>query len=283
MSPRRISSKRRPASLARARRGCVIGTHGSGLRSGRSRRVSCIRSARSSRPSISYIWSSSTSSPSRSRVEHPRRRRRGHLDADHVAEAAAPQLRLDRLEEVVGVVGHLEVGVAGDAEEHALGDLHAGEERRQEVGDHGLERHEARARVDEAVEALGHLDAGEPLLGAVRVDGEHAEREREPGDVRERLPGADGERRQHRVDVAREDGLEPLQLLRRALLDRHDLDARGGERGPQLALPELRLPARQLGDARLQRGERLRGREPVGRAHGEPRRLLAHQARRRAP
>ena len=67
------------------------------------------------------------------------------LDADHVAEAAAPELRLDRLEEIVGVVGHLEVGVARDAEERLLGDLHPGEERREEVRDHRLERHEALA------------------------------------------------------------------------------------------------------------------------------------------
>ena len=43
------------ASLTRARRGCVTGTHGSSLRSGRSTRASCMRSARSSGPSISYI------------------------------------------------------------------------------------------------------------------------------------------------------------------------------------------------------------------------------------
>ena len=171
-------------------------------------------------------------------VEHARRRRGRHLDPDDVAEAAAPELGLDGLEEVVGVVRHLEVGVARDAEEHALGDLHPGEERGQEVRDHRLERHEPRPGVDEPVEPFRHLDAGEPLLGGVRVDREHAEREREPRDVRERLPGADRERRQHRVDVAREDGLEALQLLGRALLDRHDLDALGGERRAQLALPE---------------------------------------------
>ena len=146
------------------------------------------------------------------------------------------------------------------------------------MGDHRLERHEPRAGLDEPVEPFRHLDAGEPLLGRVRVDGEHAEGEREPGDVRERLPGADRERRQHRVDVAREHRLEPLQLLRRALLDRHDLDALGGERRPQLALPELRLPSGQLRDACLDAGERLRGGHAVGGAHGEPCRLLVHQA-----
>ena len=112
------------------------------------------------------------------------------------------------------------------------------------MSDHRLERDEPPARVDEAVEPFRHLDAREPLLGGVGVDGEHAEREGQARDVGERLPGADRERRQHRVDVSREARLEPLQLLRRALLDRYDLDSLGGERGPELALPEPRLPAR---------------------------------------
>ena len=39
------------------------------------------------------------------------------LEADHLAEAAAAKLLLDRLEEVVRLVGHVVVGVAGDPEE----------------------------------------------------------------------------------------------------------------------------------------------------------------------
>ena len=87
-------------------------------------------------------------------VQHPRRRRGRDLDPDDVAEAAAPELRLDRLEEIVGVVRHLEVGVARDPEQHPLGDLHPGEERGQEVGDHRLERHEPRARSRRTGRAL---------------------------------------------------------------------------------------------------------------------------------
>ena len=66
-------------------------------------------------------------------LQHPRRGRGGDLDPDDVAEAPLPQLVLDRLEEVVGVVGELEVGVPGDAEERPLCDLHPREERRQEM------------------------------------------------------------------------------------------------------------------------------------------------------
>ena len=157
----------------------MIGAHGSSLRSGRSSRVSCIRSARSSRPSISYIWCAVDVEALAQAIEHRRRRRGGHLDPDDVAEAASPELRLDRLEQIVGVVGHLEVGVARDPEQRLLGDLHPREERGQEVRDHRLEWHEPLAGGDEPVEPLRHLDAGEPLLGRVRVDGEHAERERQ--------------------------------------------------------------------------------------------------------
>ncbi len=211
-------------------------------------------------------------------VEHAARGGGRHLDAHDVAEAAAAELGLDGLEQVVGVVRHLEVGVTGDAEEHALGDLHPRKQRGQEVGDHRLERHEPRAGVDEPVEAFRDLDPGEPLLGAVRVDGQHAQREREARDVRERLPDAHRERRQHRVDVPREDGLEPLELLGRAFLDGHDLDTLGRQRRTQLALPQLGLATRQLGDACLERGERLGRREPVGRPDGEPGGLLVQQA-----
>ena len=41
------------------------------------------------------------------------------LDADDVAEAPPPQLELHGLEQVVRLVGDLEVGVAGDAEDRA--------------------------------------------------------------------------------------------------------------------------------------------------------------------
>jgi hypothetical protein len=55
---------------------------------------------------------------------HRTRHRRGHLDTGDLAEPPAAQLELDCLEQVVGLVGDLEVGVAGDAERAALEDLH---------------------------------------------------------------------------------------------------------------------------------------------------------------
>src|SRR4029079_17502391 len=101
-----------------------------------------------------------------------------------VPEPATAQLGLDRLEEIVGIVRKLEVGVTGDAEERALGDLHAGKEHGQEVGYDRLEGNEALAGGHEPVEDLGDLDAGEPLLAGLRFDRDHAQRERKPRDVR---------------------------------------------------------------------------------------------------
>ena len=69
---------------------------------------------------------------------------RADLDPDDLAEAPAAELVLDRLQQVGRVVGHLEVGVAGDAEDVVVGDLHAGEEGVEVVGDDVLERDQQR-------------------------------------------------------------------------------------------------------------------------------------------
>ena len=195
--------------------------------------------------------------------------RRRHLEADGVAEAAAAELRLDRLEQVVGVVRELEVGVAGDAEQRPLRDLHPGEELGEEVRDDRLEGHELLPGGHETVEALGHLHPREALLARVGVDREHAEREREPGDVGERLARPDGERGEHREDLALEVRLEPAELLVGAVLDRGDLDPRGGQRRSQISPPEPRLPRAQVLDALADRDERVARGHPVDRADAE--------------
>ena len=249
MSLRRISSKNRAASSTRARRGWVTGTHGSSFRFGPvdPRQLHQVCEVEQSVDLVHLVRGCIEAVPEP--LQHPPRRRCRHLDADHVTEPPTPELGLDRLEQVVGVVRDLEVGVTGDPEDRLLGNLHPGEEGREEMGDHRLEWHEPLARVDEPIEPFRHLDAREPLLGRVRVDGQHPERERQARDVRERLARADRERGQHRVDLAPEHRLEPLQLLCCAVLDRHDLDSLGGERGLELARPELGLAARQLRDS----------------------------------
>ncbi len=69
---------------------------------------------------------------------------RADLDAHDLAEAPAAQLVLDRLQQVGGVVGDLQVGVAGHAEDVVVGDLHAREQRVEVVGDDVLQRHQQR-------------------------------------------------------------------------------------------------------------------------------------------
>ena len=68
----------------------------------------------------------------------------GDLEPDRRAEAAAQQLLLERLDEVLGLVlVDLDVLVAGDAELVVLEDLHAREQVAEVVGDEVLERDEA--------------------------------------------------------------------------------------------------------------------------------------------
>ena len=214
------------------------------------------------------------------RVEHVARDRAGDLHAHDRAEAAPAQVRLDGLEQVVCVVRDLGVAVARQAEERALHDLHLREQARQEVRQHGLERHQeaARADRDEAVEAFRHLHPREPLLAGLRVANEQAEAERQARDVRERLARPDGERREHREDLAREDLLELGALGLGRILDAADEDPLGGERGAELVAPERRLLRRQVEDAAPDLGQRLLRRAAVGRAHGEPREHLVLQA-----
>ena len=70
--------------------------------------------------------------------DQPGAQRRVHagadLEPDDLAEAPAPKLVLDRLEQVVGLVGDLEVRVAGDPEQVVAEDLHAGEQRVEVAG-----------------------------------------------------------------------------------------------------------------------------------------------------
>ena len=204
MSPRRISEKNPSPPRAAARRAGVLGTHGSSFRSAPVERGELREVGEVEQPADRVHLLLAGAEPLHQPSEHPVRDRARHLEPDDVAEAAAAQLQLDRLEQVVGLVGDLEVGVARDAEDGALDDLHLREEPVEEVRDHGLERDERAplADLEEARQALGHLHAREALLPRLRIANEDGEAVGEARDVRERLPGPDGERRQHRVDLA---------------------------------------------------------------------------------
>ena len=125
------------------------------------------------------------------------------LEPDRLAEAASPDLLLDREQEVVGLVLlDRDVRVAGDAEQVGLEDLHAPEQLVEVRLDDLVEQHES-AGVDlhQARQERRDLDAREPLLPGVGVAEPDGDRQGEGADVRERMPGVDRERRQHRVDL----------------------------------------------------------------------------------
>ncbi len=135
------------------------------------------------------------------------------LQADRVPEAAPAELHLHGGEQVVGfLVDHGEVGVPGHPERVVGLDLHAREERGEMGADHLLERDETvpRRSGDEPGEQRRHLHPGEPALVPQRVTDEHRQVQRQVGDVRERVPGVDRQRREDREDVVVE---EPGQLF----------------------------------------------------------------------
>ena len=88
----------------------------------------------------------------------------------------AGQLAFERLQQVlVAIFVDFHIGVAGDAERVVLGDLHPGEQHRQEGGDqlfHREEPHHAldactAAELDEPIDIVGHFDPGEVLAAVV--------------------------------------------------------------------------------------------------------------------
>ena len=197
-----------------------------------------------------------------------RRHRCGDFDAGDLAEASPAQLELDRLEEIIGLVGDLEVRVAGDPEHRALEHVHPPEERREEMRQHPLQWHEVLALADgeEAGQALRNLHSSKPLLARLGVAHEVGAADREPGDVRERLPWPDGERRQHGVDVPLVSPLELGTLLRREVLDGGDDDSLGGKRRTHPLRPHLRLLGLELEHPCSGLAQGLQRRAPVGRA-----------------
>ena len=204
---------------------------------------------------------------------------RRDLEAHGVAEAAATQLVLDRLEEVVRLVRDLEVGVARYAERGMLDDLHPREEPLEEVRDDVLGRDQEPALPDreEARQHLGELHAREALVRGARVVGQQSERERQARDVGEAPSGPDAERRQHRVDRPLVRPGQLGELGARAVGNRADDDALPRQLGDELLPPEPRLGRGQLEDALAQGGQRLGGGHPVREARREPCGRLAEQ------
>ena len=150
------------------------------------------------------------------------------LEPHGLAEPAAPDLLLDREQEVVRLVLlDRDVGVAGDPEQVGLDDLHAPEQLVEVRLDDLVEEDELVAPDREQAGEQGRdLDPGEALLAGLRVQQPDGDREAERGDVRERVPRVDGERREDREDLVVEPAAERLVVLR-DLVVVEDLDALG--------------------------------------------------------
>ena len=188
--------------------------------------------------------------------EHFGRDVRVDLEPDREAELRAlAQRDLHRGEEVLGLVAELDVGVARDAERVLREHFHPGEQRIEVRGDHLLERHVVRAvgDGDEAGEEGRHLDPGEAFFAARAVAHDDGQVEREVRDVRERVRGVDGERREHREDAVVEDACELRPSVGVELVPRRERDARLLERGRDLLGERGGLPGDELLDARADR------------------------------
>jgi hypothetical protein len=150
------------------------------------------------------------------------------------------------------------------------------------LGDQILERHEGVAvtgRHEAREHLLRHLHAREGLDRGDRVAHEHAERERQVGDVREGAAEADGERRQDREDLAAEAIVERAPLLSADVVDADDADAVLGQRGPQLELEAARLALDVLAHDPADLLQRRARRTPVLARLLDPRLDLVVQAR----
>ena len=159
------------------------------------------------------------------------------LQADRRSEAAAQQLLLHGVEQVLGVIlFHVDVLVTSHAEGAGLLDDHAREQGFQMRGDelfhgdeavtlvlglligHVVHRHQAR-------QVARDLDAGEVRLAGGRVLHNHGQVDGAAGDVGERVGRVDGERRQDREHLLAVVAREALLLGGCELVPRQQDDA----------------------------------------------------------
>ena len=179
--------------------------------------------------------SGSMSAPTSSRTTSPKRRRRSSSSTARSRSSASSETvksasRVTRKTSWrrISMPGKSCVEVAGD---HAS---RAGRTRPSPIGD------EARQHL------LRHLHAREASRCPSTGSRSHtARRQREVRDVRERPPGPDGQRRQHREDLLVEVPVDRLAAPRASqLLAVDDADALLGQRGAHRALPLARVALR---------------------------------------
>ncbi len=277
MAPKKSSG---PSSGGVSRAG-VTGTHGSSLRSGRSRSWSAHSPPRSTGPSASVDVVLGDVELTAEQLADLGDHVAVDLEAHGPPEAAPAQLELDGHEEVVGLLLlEREVGVAGDAEGEVVLDLHALEEAVEVGRDDLLERHEPLAVGEhhEPRQRGRHLHPGEaPLLGEPVAHGDR-EVERQVGDVGEGVAGVDGQRREHREDAVLELLDQHLAVVLVEVVPARQHHAVVGQAGHDLAEEHLLEAGRQLGDPVADREQLLGRRATVGGGAGEPRRDLVLEA-----
>ena len=148
-----------------------------------------------------------------------------HLQTHHLAESPLEHLFFDHCQQVFRFFGvrDFEVRVARDAKGVRAEHLHAGKQRAEMRADHlferdkmmrpSLHRHPSRKR-------LRHLHPGEVVHAPVRIAQFHRERQGQVRDVRERVAGVDGERREHRIHLILEKRVHRRPLARREVAHR---------------------------------------------------------------
>ena len=129
-----------------------------------------------------------------------------HFQPDDGRELALAQFGFDHHQQIVGqVLVALGDGVAGDAEQLAAFDHHAGKQQIEIVGDHILQRYVQFLVADlEKTRDAGanrHLDPRQPAGIVVGVTHRHQQIERQVGNERERVRRVHGLRRDQRKNV----------------------------------------------------------------------------------
>ena len=125
-------------------------------------------------------------------------------------------------------------------------------------------------RQEAAEQLLRHLDPGDDLAAALGIAQQHAEAEREVGDVGEGPAEADHQRGQRREDLLVEAGVDLAPLLRGRRVERDDANPLPLHLGPQPALEAGVQAAVDLQHPGLDRVDLLPRAEPVGPAGVDP-------------
>ena len=196
------------------------------------------------------------------------------LETDDVAAAPALERGLVKRDQVLGLLLHLDVAVAQDAEGAVASRQESGKQARQEHADDGLDADEAdrgdpilpravlRGQADEADKL--HGDRQQRVHGrAVALAPQlHSHGDAAVLDERERMRRVDGKRRQDRQVLGFELVVEPFAFGRPQLLGLDDVDAGRDHFGPQRGEAGL-LVAAEAGGHAVDLDQLLDGRQAV--------------------